>query len=199
MKPELSTLGACAILILFSCLESPLQADGNPDQGPLPPGHATPWDYIGYKVIPLATYWVEARVMHLQKYSDGRNAQVCPIDFAMGWARMSDPAIYGKLNITQDGRFYRWHWTGMPPIPESEIIVSSANMHLVPATTKVWSDLLTVKEGDLLQLDGYLVEITGPDGWHWTSSLRRDDTGNGACELMWVNSVNIVEHLEHKP
>jgi hypothetical protein len=31
-----------------------------------------------------------------------------------------------------------------------------------------------------------LVEADGRDGWKWRSSLTRDDTGDGACELMWV-------------
>jgi hypothetical protein len=31
------------------------------------------------------------------------------------------------------------------------------------------------------------VRVEAADGWSWTSSLTRDDTGPGACEVMWVD------------
>jgi len=41
-------------------------------------------------------------------------------------------------------------------------------------------------------LKGHLVEITGPNGFHWRSSLSRTDQGAGRCELMWVESVEVA-------
>jgi len=53
----------------------------------------------------------------------------------------------------------------------------------------VRKQLLAVRRHDLVTLEGYLVEITTAEGFHWRSSLSRDDTGGGACEVMWVTSV----------
>jgi len=37
---------------------------------------------------------------------------------------------------------------------------------------------------------GQLVLATsGSDGWTWTSSLTRNDIGNGACELILVEKI----------
>jgi hypothetical protein len=30
-----------------------------------------------------------------------------------------------------------------------------------------------------------------PDGWRWRSSLTREDTGAGACELVWVERIAV--------
>jgi len=38
---------------------------------------------------------------------------------------------------------------------------------------------------------GYLISIRGEDGWHWRSSLSRTDSGDGACEVVWVDSLAI--------
>jgi hypothetical protein len=38
---------------------------------------------------------------------------------------------------------------------------------------------------------GYLVEVRGRDGFRWRSSLTREDTGNGACELVWVEKLDV--------
>ena len=41
--------------------------------------------------------------------------------------------------------------------------------------------------------EGYLqVKIDADDGrWHWQSSLRRDDSGNGACELVYACAISL--------
>jgi hypothetical protein len=45
------------------------------------------------------------------------------------------------------------------------------------------------RPGEVVTLRGYLVDVRGPNGFRWNTSLRRDDTGDGACELMWVEQV----------
>ena len=48
-----------------------------------------------------------------------------------------------------------------------------------------------VRTGHVVALEGYLVKVDSQDGWWWRSSLTRNDTGNGACEVVWVNEVEI--------
>jgi hypothetical protein len=45
-------------------------------------------------------------------------------------------------------------------------------------------------------LAGELVEATGPQIGTWRSSLSRTDTGNGACELMWVRDASILSAMD---
>jgi hypothetical protein len=63
-------------------------------------------------------------------------------------------------------------------------------MHLVPANAYVASQMKKIKKDDLVYLKGSLIEIQTKDGWHWKSSLSREDTGNGACELMQVDQIS---------
>jgi hypothetical protein len=62
-------------------------------------------------------------------------------------------------------------------------------MHMVPANSNAASALDSLHTGQLVRLDGWLVEIDGDDGWRWRSSLSRGDTGNGACEIVLVCQV----------
>jgi hypothetical protein len=66
---------------------------------------------------------------------------------------------------------------------------SSANMHLVPANDAVADALAAVDAGDRVRIDGWLVQIDATDGWRWRSSLTREDSGAGACELIYVCAV----------
>ena len=109
-----------------------------------------------------------------------------------------DPAAVGqrdldRLDIDQSSRFYWYRWGPEgPPIPQSEIIRSSSNMHLIPANDAVESRIESARRGHIVRLRGKLVRATAPDGWRWNSSLTREDTGNGACELVLVESFEIV-------
>ena len=53
------------------------------------------------------------------------------------------------------------------------------------------SRLRRLRPGQVVTLTGYLVDVRGPGGFRWNTSLRRDDTGDGACELMWIERVSI--------
>src|SRR5690606_33186887 len=118
-----------------------------------------------------------------------RGARYAPIDLALGWGRMAEDAVLDQLEIRQGGRWYRYRWRERPPIPPEEIVRSSANMHLIPADEAVAAALRRVEAGQRVRLDGWLVEVASQDGWRWRSSLTREDSGAGACELVYVCAV----------
>lgn len=135
---------------------------------------------------PLAGFSIDARVLSRKDYSSGREARYSPTDLALGWSRMSDDAVLSQLTITQSGRWYHYRWPHNPPITPAEIAHSSANMHMIPADAAVASALRRVDTGQRVRIHGWLVEIQASDGWHWRSSLTRDDSGAGACEVIYV-------------
>lgn len=135
---------------------------------------------------PLASLALQARVLGRADYRQGREARYAPTDLALGWGRMTEDAVLARLAITQSGRWYHYRWQGAPPLPPAEIIRSSANMHLIPATAEVAAALAAVRPGHQVRLRGWLVRLDAPDGWHWRSSLAREDSGGGACELVYA-------------
>ena len=64
-------------------------------------------------------------------------------------------------------------------------------MHIIPANDLVDSELDRVRTGDIVEFKGKLVRVDDKDGWHWASSLTRNDTGSHACELIWVEEFGI--------
>ncbi|MRR18093.1 MAG: hypothetical protein EG826_16725 [Deltaproteobacteria bacterium] len=140
----------------------------------------------GYEIEPVARYEIRAKVLSVERYRFGREADLSCVDFALGWGPMSDNAIIKQLAISQDNRYYHYSWRGDPPISPALMVRHSANTHLVPADDDVKARLLAVRKGEIVMLKGYLINIRGQDGWKWNSSLTREDSGAGACELMWV-------------
>ncbi|MGS1120179.1 hypothetical protein [Rhodanobacter sp. UC4436_H3] len=138
-----------------------------------------------------AHFDITARVLSRKDYG-GADGKLVPLDLAMGWGRMSDSDVLQHIDISQSGRFYYWHVQEFP-IPRREIETSSANMHMIPADAGVKRQLEKIRSGQVIHLEGFLVDASRPGGWHWKTSMTRNDTGGGACELIYVESAEIIE------
>ena len=151
--------------------------------------------FNGYSMTNLQPYTGEFRVLSKENYNFGRESEISPVDFALGWDKMADPQVYQQLSIRQSNRWYHWRYENSPPIPVREIEMQSANTHLIPASKQIAKQLKAIDQDDLIYLKGQLVEVKSSDGWTWRSSLSREDTGGGACELMLVEEVRVISNL----
>ena len=145
-----------------------------------------------YTLKPLAKFRVRARLISSLRYSMDRGADLSPIDFALGWGRMSDRDIIEALNVSQGARFFTYRWETTPPIPYEEITRSSTNTHLIPANENIRKQLFRMAPGSVIEIEGLLVRANGDDGFVWNSSLSRTDNGAGACELIYVTDASVI-------
>jgi hypothetical protein len=150
------------------------------------------WKLDDFSFRALAEYSIKARVLSRNNFSVGKESEISPFDLALGWGPMSDQSIIDKIDISQRNRWYRWK-ADVLPIPAREISINSANVHIIPKDENVEEKFDKVYEGSLIEMKGYLVEITTANGWRWKSSLKRDDTAGGSCELFWVEELIIYD------
>jgi hypothetical protein len=190
-----SVIGLCTIGLVYAvwpessishppgvlCPEIPVQTK---------PTRTTPWLRGEFMITPLADFSLHGLVLSRENYYSGRESDLSPVDFAIGWARMSDQSVVDRLDISQGGRWYKWS-CDIFPIPRREIEQSSANMHIIPANEQVEDAIDEVVRGSVVSLSGYLVKVTSEGNWRWSSSTSRNDVGDGACELIWVESLQV--------
>jgi len=189
LSPRVPERASIAPGATVSCPPPPrVTKDAVPLQSPVPTSLA-PFKLRAATLRPLAGLSIEARVLSREDYNHGREAELSPTDLALGWQRMTNDAVLSRLHISQSARWYRYRWQGDPPLPLEEIVRSSANMHLIPADAAAAATLRRVRTGDRVHIDGWLVEAEAPDGWHWRSSLSREDSGAHACELIYVCAI----------
>jgi len=151
-----------------------------------------PIERDGFVLQPLARFEATAKVLGREDYWMDKESELSPTDLALGWGRMSDPQVIEQLDIDQRGRWYHYRWVGsQPPIPLGEIVRSSANMHFIPADESAAAALDAVREGQVVRFSGYLVEVRKLDGWRWRSSLTREDSGGGACEIVLLERLEV--------
>lgn len=153
---------------------------------------AASFNFMDYQISPLASFSLQAKVLSKKRYYWGRAADLIPVDLALGWGPMSDESLLKTVTISQSNRWYYIRSQPSTPLSIEQLLLHSANMHMIPADRSVAARLKKVKPGEIIQLRGQLVAITAADGWQQQSSLRRDDSGAGACELVFVQDFYVV-------
>lgn len=138
----------------------------------------------------LAAYQIRAAVKSRQDYAADYPAQVSPLDLALAWGELNKPEIDQHIRYSQSGRWYYFQYDAEVSVDEAYIYQHSANVHLIPESKQIERQLKRIRENDLVELAGYLVRVQFDNG-PWTSSLSRQDTGDGSCEILYVKSVKI--------
>ncbi|MEQ1862280.1 MAG: hypothetical protein ABMA13_20370 [Chthoniobacteraceae bacterium] len=143
----------------------------------------------GFQLLPVARYELRGRVLGTKRYRSGIQSRIVPVDVAVGWGRMSDQAVLDQFTLTMGNRFFFYEWRGQAPLARAEIQRSASNNHIIAANKNVAAAVKALRVGALVEMRGWLVDAAGPDGFRWPTSRRREDSGNGACELFYVEEV----------
>lgn len=152
---------------------------------------AAPVRHGRWMLTPRANYDITARILSREDYRFDRLADLIPEDLALGWGPMSDNHVLAAFDISQGARFYSWRPRAPLPLAREDVIVHSANTHVIPADARIRSELGRLRVGQVVRLSGTLVDAIRDDGAWLHTSLTRTDTGAGACEVMLVENVEV--------
>ena len=166
------------------------RADGDRDTEPF---HLSDggWEFT---VTPLARYVLRGVVVSRENYGWGWSGGLAPCDVAMAWGELAEGGAWRKLDWSQDGRWFFWRWTGAQPFPTATVVRSASNTHVVPANPNLKRAARSLGKGDVAELSGELIRIEGRRGGElvtWRSSLSREDTGDGSCELLYLRRLRV--------
>ncbi|PTY01687.1 hypothetical protein DB346_11690 [Verrucomicrobia bacterium LW23] len=161
------------------------------------------WTKLNFTFRALQDFELQARVLGVARYTSDIEAAVCPVDFALGWGPMARPEVLKHFTISQGNRWYYWE-SKRPPIPPREVVLHSANMHMIPSTPSIDAKLKSISYGQMIRFSGKLVEVTRTipaekgrgSPWRWVSSTSREDMGHGSCEIIYVEKLEVVPESE---
>jgi hypothetical protein len=137
-----------------------------------------------------AEYDIRGVVKGKKKYSD-YPSQVSQYDLILAWGDLNKEEYDQHVNYSQGGRWYYYTFEkGM--IEEGFIAKNSANVHLIAENDEIKKEIRKVRKNDYIRIKGYLVDVHFENG-PWETSMTRGDTGNGACEIIYVKEIHIVD------
>jgi len=162
-------------------------------------------DYIPYvnqkvnlKIFPKAEYKVYATVMGKKRYRWGWESKLAPYDLALVWNKLMLPENQKGIKYSQGNRWYYYRYNNDYPLSGSYIAEHSANNHIIPANDNLRKAIDRIRVMDNIYLEGYLVYIDGKVNnrkvW-WKSSLSRNDSGDGACEVFYITKAILGDEV----
>lgn len=149
------------------------------------------------RLQPRATYKVTGYAAETSRKLLDEWDFVMPLDVALVWGPVANPDVLSHLKFHLSERYVSyWYDARTPPSAVGQLRSHIANNHLIPASEDVAERLGRISIGDLVTLQGKLVDVDihdahGKQVFHARTSLSRDDVGSGACEILWVESVEV--------
>lgn len=145
----------------------------------------------------LARYRIKGLVVAIQQNQD-RASWMSAADVGIAWGKMADPEVDRFMNYSQRGRFlYSYPKPGLP-VSGKYMQLHTSHNHILTVSNSMLNVVKNLAPGDKIVFDGYLVQLkgTGLRGgkFNWMSSLRRTDTGAGACETMYIEKIWVNGH-----
>lgn len=151
-----------------------------------------------FTVKPLAEFDISALVVSKKKYFSGIDADIVPLDLGVCWGDVAKPEYLKSLQFQQYMRFLIYRIKGALPFGYDYIGTHAGNIHIVPGNNRIKKVALSLGKKDKIRMQGYLISIRSNNYKYLytrNSSLTREDTGDGACEVMWVNRIRVNNKL----
>ncbi len=159
-----------------------------------------------YAVNPLHNYTITGVVVSKHDYNPDETDIERPIryDLCIVWGKNISEKTYISTDISfsQSQRFCNYSYHNSPTFYTQQI----SNNHIVTTNGAILDKLQSVNPGDEVKISGQLVNLSvmGNDSNGqivnntWKSSTDRKDTGAGACEVIYVDSVDILSTVHEK-
>lgn len=165
------------------------------------------FEYRGktYYVKPWADYGITALVMSRNNISSLANSyhksdSVDIRDLCVTWGNNLVNESYQHVKVWNTSWMCYWQYEQEYGFQSSSI----ANNHLIASDPHIREQILSIRPGDQVHLQGMLVDYgMAPNEYIRETSLSRTDTddnarGGGACEVFYVNGIEILSRSTPK-
>ena len=128
-----------------------------------------PWNDGVAVLEPRARYKVAGRVLSYAHYYLEDAAELAPVDLALGWDRLALAQAPKGVTFDHGNRFYHFYIAQSEhSIDANYVYLHSSNIHLIPANQTLKKLILSLRSNELIELSGYLVDVTNPQrpDWH---------------------------------
>jgi len=157
-------------------------------------------DNYEYSLTPLYDYEINGLIvgkMNYRLFSLYKYESVFPLDLCIIWGKNVSSRVYKNRSVkfSQDCRWCWVQWWGNIEFQMNEM----SNNHLLINNSSLEKVLSSIVRGDQVKIKGKLVNVEAhiPDQpnsqIYWRSSTSRDDNGAGACEVIYVEDIKILE------
>jgi len=141
----------------------------------------------GHVLTTLARFDAKARVLSVERYGRDRQARIAPMDIAIGWGTLSDTATFRGVDVAQTERRLVFK-SYDPKLPDQRVAEQVVNLHVIGADAAIEKELAQLRQGNIIDVEGALVEAVSGDGWRWRGEPR-SSAPEMPGTLLWVQRL----------
>jgi len=150
--------------------------------------------FLKYRILPIAKFRAKGLILSLKDYRTGpdeHRISLSPTDIALGWGPMATASILKNFRYYQANRFFYYanYVSFSQEALDLDVDAHVANIHIIPSNASVAALLRRLQPLDMVELEGKLVRVFFKGQAIWESSLSRTDSGDGACELLYLERI----------
>lgn len=153
---------------------------------------------VQYKIEPLFDYEIVGLIVSYQHHN-GKfglhslwNDHLNMADLCVVWGKNINQVDLSQL-VFWNGQFTCNVQTSNSQVWANFSMRDLSNNHILTADTHLRSQLKKIRIGDQIRLRGYLSSYSNNQGFNRGTSTTREDTGNGACETIYLDSLEILQ------
>lgn len=165
--------------------------DRVPREVPLESGDGLTLRRGDIRITGISRIDLEGIVLSRRDYTVDWRADVSSIDVVVGWKSMSDPAIVNDIAVSQAGRSYNLRPVSDTATSKAVLLFESANLSLFSTRKDVAAELAKTRPGDIIRVEGYVVDTKMSDGRVWESSEVMFDGSASTSRIVLVEDFDI--------
>jgi hypothetical protein len=149
-----------------------------------------------FTIQPVFRYTIVGKIVGKDEYSLVPTDVLAPMDLAIANGEIISPELFRYFTFEKIPRHYRYRYSfpqGVRQLSQEYINEHISNNHLIFSNESVYAQAKTAATGDFVVISGYLVTVSGTSGAGRTfsqgTSTTRTDQGEGACEVVYVESL----------
>jgi len=154
-----------------------------------------------YHLKPLYSYEINALIigkMDYKLFSIYKYDSIFPVDLCLIWGSNVANKVYKdrRIKFSQDCRWCWVQWDGEVDFSMGEM----SNNHLLVNDRGLERKINSLLRGDQIRIKGKLVNVEAkamgkdyPEQIQWNTSTSRSDNGAGACEVIYVEEIEILK------
>ena len=160
-------------------------------------------DGYRYNLTPLFEYRISSLLVskiNYKMFSIYKYESIFPVDLCLIWGSNLSRGLHqdSALSFKQDCRWCWVNWRrnigfNMNEFSNNHLLINDARIERI-VHSLLPSDQITIR-GKLVNVNAQLIgkgDDYSPAQLKWNTSVRRTDTGAGACEVIYVEDVEII-------
>lgn len=132
----------------------------------------------------------KVRVIEKERYFFDSMSEFSSYDILVGWGQVSDQKNLDYINFKLSNRTFDYKNYRLPLDPD---LINNQTLlwHLIPSSEEIKSSLFTLRKGHIIEISGYIVDVTTNNGLQWksASSPSITDAFGNRHNIFWITSL----------